>query len=154
MKKLIKFFSGLGALLLMLIGIAILAVAIYGFFNPSIFVGDTSTKNTVLGILLGVSIAIIGGCIEGLIGICKQNPKMICYFQIIVIVFMAIFIGLGVGLLLLPGILFQGDCTQSTNIAITQINSIYNNSRLTFCTSNCSCTFSHDNSTLISTYSP
>jgi hypothetical protein len=106
MRKLIKFFSGLGALLLMLIGIALLALTIYGFFNPSIFVGDTSTKNTILGIMLGVSVAIIGGCAEGIIGICKENSKMICWFQIIVIIFMALFIGLGVGLILLPGILF------------------------------------------------
>jgi hypothetical protein len=128
MRKLIKFFSVLVALIIMLIGIALLVLTIFGFFYPSIFVGDTSTKNTVLGIMLGVSIAIIGGCAEGIIGICKENAKMICWFQIIVIIFTAIFIGLGVGLLLLPGILFEGDCANSKNSAIMEISSLYNRS--------------------------
>lgn len=128
MRKLIKFFSGLGAILLMLLGIALLGLTIYGYLYPSIFVGDASTKNTVLGIMLGVSIAIIGGCAEGIIGICKENAKMICWFQIIVIIFMAIFIGLGVGLLMLPGILFEGDCASSKNQVIMDISNLYNTS--------------------------
>jgi len=61
MKKLIKLFTGLGALAILLIGLALLGLTVYGYINSSIFLGDDSTKNLVLGIMLTVSIAIVGG---------------------------------------------------------------------------------------------
>jgi hypothetical protein len=60
MRGLIKFFTGLGALILLLVGIGILALTVYGFINSSVFLGS-DTQNLVLGIMLGVSLAIIGG---------------------------------------------------------------------------------------------
>lgn len=138
MKPLIKLFTGLGALIMLLIGVGILAITVYGFVNSSIFLGDTSTRNTVLYIMLGASLAIIGGSAEGLYGICKEKPKMICAFQIIVIIFMIIFIGVGFGLVYLPNAFFNGDCLTSTNTVINYARDIYNQSLLTYCVS-CPC---------------
>lgn len=70
MKKLIKLFTGLGALIILLIGLALLGLTIYGYINSSIFLGDNETKNLILGIMLGVSLAIVGGAAEGIYGIC------------------------------------------------------------------------------------
>ena len=138
MKPLIKLFTGLGALLMLLIGIGILAITIYGFVNSSIFLGDANTKNMVLYIMLGVSIAIIGGSAEGLYGICKEKPKMICAFQIIVIIFLVIFVGVGVGLIYLPTAFFNGDCQTSTNTVIVYASNIYNQSINNYCIT-CAC---------------
>lgn len=138
MKGLVKFFTGLGALILLLVGIGLLAVTIYGYVNSTIFLGDSSTKNLVLGIMLGVSLAIIGGSAEGIYGICKQRPKLICGFQIIVIIFMIIFIGAGVGLVILPDKFFNGDCSSSTNSVINYARTIYDASIQAYCKS-CSC---------------
>lgn len=110
MKPIIKWFTVIGALLLLLIGVGILATTIYGFINSSIFLGDVNIKNTVLYIMLTVSLAIIVGSALGVYGICKENAKMICAFQIIVIIFMVIFIGVAIGLTFLPGAFFEGDC--------------------------------------------
>lgn len=138
MKPLIKLFTGLGALIMLLIGVGILAITIYGFVNSSIFLGDANTKNMVLYIMLGVSIAIIAGSAEGLYGICKEKPRMICAFQIIVIIFMIIFIGVGFGLVYLPNAFFNGDCQTSTNTVITYANNIYNQSITNYCIT-CAC---------------
>lgn len=70
MKKLIKIFTGLGALAILIIGLALLGLTIYGYINSSIFLGDQDTKNLVLGIMLAVSLAIVGGAAEGIYGIC------------------------------------------------------------------------------------
>ena len=70
MKKLIKLFTGLGALAILLIGLALFGLTVYGYFNSSIFLGDQNTQNLVLGIMFGVSLAIVGGSAEGIYGIC------------------------------------------------------------------------------------
>jgi hypothetical protein len=138
MRGLIKLFTGLGALSLLLIGVGILAVTIYGYVNASIFLGDSSTKNLVLGIMLAVSLAIIGGSAEGIYGICKGRPKLICMFQIIVIIFMMIFFAVGGGLVYLPETFFNGNCQNSTNSVITYASNIYKSSIDNYCVT-CPC---------------
>ncbi len=138
MKPLIKLFTGLGALIMLLVGVGILAVTIYGFINSSIFLGDANTKNMVLYIMLAVALAVIGGSAEGLYGICKEKPRMICAFQIIVIIFMVIFFGVAIGLLYLPSAFFNGDCNTSTNVVITYASNIYNQSITNYCVT-CTC---------------
>ena len=138
MRGLIKLFTSIGALALLLIGVGLLAVTIYGFVHSQIFLGDYNTKNLVLGIMLSVSLAIIGGSAEGIYGICKGKPKLICCFQIIVIFFMIIFLGVGVGLVYLPDVFFNGDCTNSNNPVINYANNIYTASIKNYCIT-CSC---------------
>lgn len=60
MRGLIKFFTGLGALILLLVGVGLLGLTVYGYINASIFLGSDS-QNLVLGIMLAVSLAIIAG---------------------------------------------------------------------------------------------
>jgi len=60
MRPLIKFFTGLGAIILLLIGVGFCAIGAYGWINPSLFVGDDNTKNLVLGIFIAVGVAIVG----------------------------------------------------------------------------------------------
>jgi hypothetical protein len=151
MRGLVKLFTGLGALAMLLIGIGILVVTVYGFVNSSIFLGDANTKNLVLGIMLGVSIAIIGGSGEGLYGICKEKPKLICGFQIIVIVFMFIFFAAGGAFVYLPGAFFNGDCQSSTNSVIDYANKIYNSSIQTYCIA-CRCALNTTDAYLNATY--
>jgi hypothetical protein len=139
MRGLIKFFTGLGALILLLVGVGLLALTVYGYINSSIFLGS-DTQNLVLGIMLGVSLAIIGGSGEGIYGICKERPKMICAFQILVILFMIIFFGAGAGIVYLPDAFFNGGCANSTNVVITYANNIYKSSQTYYCkTGGCQC---------------
>lgn len=72
----------------------------------------------MLGISLGLSITIIGGGAEGVYGICKEKSRYVCVFQIFVIIFMIIFIGLGILIQFAPDIVFNGDCSTSTNQVI------------------------------------
>lgn len=118
MRPLIKFFLTLGAFVIMIIGLALLALTVLGYINNTIFIGDDSTKWIVLGIMLTVSLAIITSTGAGIYGICKENPRKICTFQIVVIIFMIIFFALGVGLVILPDIFLNGSCTSSTNVVI------------------------------------
>lgn len=157
MRGLIKLFTGLGALILLLIGIGVLAVTIYGFVNSTIFLGDANTRNLVLGIMLGVSLAIIGGAAEGLYGICKGKPKLICGFQIIVIIFMIIFFGVGGGLVYLPDAFFNGDCQSSTNSVINYANNIYTASQTAYCQNapvGCACALDITSASFLTNYSP
>jgi hypothetical protein len=140
MRGLIKFFTGLGALILLLVGVGLLALTIYGYINSSVFLGSSDTQNIVLGVMLGVSLAIIGGSAEGIYGICKEKPKLICAFQIIVIIFMFIFFGAGAGIVYLPSAFFNGDCQSSTNVVITYANKIYTSSQQFYCINpGCTC---------------
>lgn len=139
MRGLLKFFTGLGALVLLLVGVGLLALTVYGYVNSSVFLGSGS-QNLVLGIMLGMSLAIIGGSAEGIYGICKERPKMICVFQILVIIFMIIFFGAGAGFVYLPDAFFNGGCANSTNSVITYANNIYISSQTFYCiTPGCQC---------------
>lgn len=148
MRGLIKFFTGLGALILLLVGVGLLALTIYGYINSSVFLGSDS-QNLVLGIMLGVSIAIIGGSGEGLYGICKERPKLICAFQILVILFMIIFFGAAAGIVYLPDAFFNGGCADSTNVVITYANNIYKSSQKFYCIDlGCQCSLDTSQSAL------
>lgn len=71
MNFIVKCFTSLGALFVLLFGLALLSGTIYVTFNDAIFLGNSSIKWTMLGISLGLSLAIIGGGAEGIYGICK-----------------------------------------------------------------------------------
>ena len=108
MNGLIKCFTSIGAIFILLFGIAMLGGSIFLMVKDSIFLGNSSLKWTVTGILAGVAIFIIGGAAEGIYGICKVKPKLICCFQIFVIFFMILFIGMGILAAIAPNIVFNG----------------------------------------------
>lgn len=103
--------------------------------------------------MLSVSLAIIGGSAEGIYGICKGKPKLICCFQIIVIFFMIIFLGVGIGLVYLPDIFFNGGCSDSNNPVITYANNIYTASINNYCIT-CPCALDTSSAYLNKTYTP
>ena len=100
MKGLAKCFTTLGALFMLAFGLAMLIGTFYLIFNDEVFLGNSSVKWIILGTAFGVSTAIILGAAEGMYGICKEKPKYVCMFQIFVIIFMVLFIGLGFRFLL------------------------------------------------------
>lgn len=65
---------------------------------------------------------------------------------------MLIFLGIGVGLLILPGEFFNGDCATSTNSLIQYADKIYVTSQQNYCIS-CSCALDNSEAYLNRTYS-
>jgi len=126
MMPLIKCFTSLGAIFILALGLALLGLTVYLFFSNSIFLGNTTTEYTVLGIAFGLSISVIATAAQGIYGICKQKPKMICAFQVIIIILMVVFFGLAVGLYFLPDIFFNGGCQNPNNPVINYASRIYN----------------------------
>lgn len=149
---LIKCFISLGAIFILALGLALLGLTVYLFFNNSIFLGNTTTEYTVLGIAFGLSITVIATAGEGIYGICKQKPKMVCAFQIIIIILMVIFFGLAVSLFFLPDIFFNGGCSNPSNPVITYASGIYNASEQIFCKSSCPCGLDTTSSSYSTTY--
>lgn len=139
MKPLIKCFTTLGALFILAFGVALLCGTVYVAINDEIFLGNTSIKWTMLGVSLGLSLTIIGGAAEGLYGICKENSRYVCVFQVFVIMFMVIFIGLGIAVVFAPDWVFNGDCTTSNNEVIRYAADMYNKSAIMFCQKDCAC---------------
>ena len=154
MKPLIKCFTTLGALFILAFGVALLAGTIYVAINDEIFLGNTSIKWTILGIALGVALAVIGGAAEGIYGICKEKSRYVCMFQVFVIIFMVIFIGLGILVIFAPKLVFEGDCSVSNNVVIEHVNNIYNKSAIMFCQHDCACDLDNTTASFNSTYSP
>ena len=134
-----KCFTTIGALFMLIFGLAIVAGTAYVWVNDDIFLGNSNLKYSFLGFALGIGLAVIGGATDGMYGICKGKPCHLCMFQIFVIVFMVIFIGFSVLLNFAPDIVFDGDCRVSKNPAIEQANNIYNKSSIMFCQSECAC---------------
>jgi hypothetical protein len=113
MLALMKGFTSFGAILILLIGLGMLGITIYGYFHAELFLNDTNSRNTILGIMMGADLFIILGSILGIFGIKKGKGSLICIFQILVIIFMLVFLGLGISATILPNTVFQGDCRNS-----------------------------------------
>ena len=89
----LKGFSKLGAFLIFIIGLAMLGVTIYGFIRSELIFN----QYTILGILLGADLLILIGSAIGIAGIRRGNGCLICIFQIFVLVFLVVFLGIGIG---------------------------------------------------------
>ena len=98
--------SSLGAIFVLVIGLLMTGVTIYGYFHPELFLNDTNQRNLILGIAIGADALIIFSAILGLCGIKKGNAGLICIFQIFIILFFIVFLGLGIGSELLSGVVF------------------------------------------------
>lgn len=92
MIKILKLFTGLGGFIILLIGLVMLGATIWAYTQAALSFNDY----TFLGILLAADFIIIFGSIIGICGIKRQNGAMICVFQIIVLVFFFVFIGIGI----------------------------------------------------------
>jgi hypothetical protein len=92
----LKGISGLGAFLILLVGLAMTGITIYGYAHSEFFLDDTSNRNSILGVMITADILIVLGSIMGIWGIKKGNAFLICIFQIFVIIFLIVFFSLGI----------------------------------------------------------
>lgn len=110
MLKLMKSCAGLGGFIILIIGLAMVGVTIKAYIDSYL-----SFNNYVfLGILIGADLVIILGAVLGIIGIKRQNGALIFIFQIFVMVFFCVFLGIGIASELLPRKVFNGNCENST----------------------------------------
>ena len=134
-----KYFSSLGSIIMLLVGIGFTGITIYAFVNQEIFLSDENIKHTILNSLIIVSSLVIVVAILGIVGVVRKNCCLIFLYQIFVFIFLAIFLSLGVGTKILPDAVFPGNCTDSSNSLIKLGNSVYGYSDRDFCKLNCSC---------------
>lgn len=92
MIKILKFFTGLGGFIILTIGLIMLATTIWAYTQAAIAFNDY----TFLGIVLAADFIVIFGSVIGICGIKRQNGAMICVFQVLVMIFFALFIGIGI----------------------------------------------------------
>ena len=129
-----KCFAGVGGFLILAIGLAMLGVTIYGFINSELLFNEYA----FLGILLAADLIIIFASVIGIIGIKRGSGPLICVFQIFVMIFCAVFLGMGIASEVLPKTMFEGNCTNSNNDLIALANEAYNISN-GLCTGLCPC---------------
>ena len=145
MAALIKCFTTIGALFMLLFGVAILAGTAYLWSHDDVFLGNSDIKNTFLWVALIVGIIVVAGASDGIYGICRVKPCHLCIFQIFIIICLVLFTALAVVCAFTPGIVFEGTCTQSKNPVIGEANNIYKKSAEMFCQRECPCAL--DNTT-------
>ena len=140
MQTIMKGFSGIGGFLILAIGIGMLGVTVYGFMHSELLFNEY----TLLGILLASDILIILGATIGIIGIKRGSGPLICLFQVFVLIFLLMFLGIGIGAEVLPKSVFNGNCTTSNNPLIEIANKAYEISNSTLCTLDCPCGLTDD----------
>lgn len=101
-----KGISSFGAIIILVVGLAMTAVTIYGYTHSEIFLDDTSSRNVILGIMITADVLVILSAIMGIWGVKKGNALLICIFQIFVVLFLIIFFSLGIAAEVLPGKFF------------------------------------------------
>lgn len=74
----------------------------------------------------------------------RKKCCMILVYQFFVLIFLAVFLSLGIGSKVLPDKVFEGNCTESTNSLIKDANYLYTTSDEIFCHSVCPCSLSNN----------
>lgn len=144
-----KGISGIGAFLILLVGLGMTGITIYGMTHSELFLNDTSERKTILGILIAADLIIILGSIMGIYGLRKSNALLICIFQILVIIFLVVFFGLAIAAEVMPSKFFDGNCDSSGNPTLVQAYNTTVKANLFFCrklpiVGGCPCNLSND----------
>ncbi len=145
-----KGISSFGAIIILVVGLGMTAVTIYGYTHSEIFLDDTSSRNVILGIMIAADVLVVLSAVLGIWGLKKGNALLICIFQIFVVIFLIVFFSLGVAAEVLPGKFFVGNCTTSDNPTINVANDVYTYSQNNFCKLGCPCSLS--TATIMSKY--
>ena len=111
MLVIMKGFAGFGGFFILVIGLAMLGVTIYGFLNSQLLFN----QYTLLIIILASDVVIILASVAGIVGVKYGKRKLMAIFQLIVMIFCVVFTGLGVGVSLMPQTVFAGNCSDSSN---------------------------------------
>ena len=106
---LVKGFTGIGAILIFAIGVAMLVVTIWAMKNSEF----TFDNYSFLGALLAFDFIIMGVGIIGFCGTRRANGVLLTIFSIFVLMFFAAFLGMGIFAEVSPKYLFDGDCRSS-----------------------------------------
>ncbi len=83
-------------------------------------------------------------------GVVKKKCCMIVVYQFFLLIFLALFLFLGITSKIVPDKVFEGDCKNSPNSLIESAYKLYNKSDEYFCKSYCECSISN---TSLSKYS-
>jgi hypothetical protein len=134
-----KCFSSIGALIMLIVGLTLSGITIYAFINQDAFYTDSDTKHLILnGMIIGC-VVIVLIAVLGIIGIARKNCCLIFLYQIFVIIFLALFVAFGVGTIILPDQIFQGTCNDSSNQLINVGYKAYDLANSSFCHTGCGC---------------
>lgn len=134
-----KCFSSLGAIIMLLVGLAISAVTVLAFIYQDVFFSEENLKHTALNSLLVVCFCILVVGVLGIIGIVRKNCCLIAIYQLFVFIFLGLFLSIGIATEILPDKVFDGNCTISKNPLIESAYKAYNKSDTVFCTNECPC---------------
>jgi hypothetical protein len=129
----LKGISGFGAFVILIVGLGMTGITIYGFTHSEIFLNDTKERSTILGVLIAADLVIVLGSIMGIYGLKKNSPCLICVFQVLVILFLIIFFSLGIAAEVIPSKFFSGSCDNADNPTLALANSVNIKANNTFC---------------------
>lgn len=107
---LMKTFAGFGGFIILLIGLAMLGVTVFAFTRAEL----VFYQYTYLIILLVADLVIIFSAVLGIIGVKRQSGVLILIFQIMVMLFFAVFLALGICAIVLPKDVFNQECSKNT----------------------------------------
>ena len=133
MLNVLKCFSSIGAIIMLIVGFSFTGITVYAFMNQDIFLSDENVKHEILNGMIIVSSVVVIVSILGIIGVVKKNCCLIFVYQIFLLIFLAMFLAIGVGCTILPDLVFEGDCKTSKNSLIESANKIYEKSDAYFC---------------------
>jgi len=110
---------------MLLVGLAFTGITVYAFLNQDVFLSDENIKHNILNGMIIVSSTVITIAITGIVGVIKKKCCPIVIYQFFLVVFLAVFLGLGIGSKVIPDKVFDGDCKNSTNDLITSAHKLY-----------------------------
>ena len=102
----LKCFSSLGAIIMLVVGLLFTGITVYAFLNQDVFITDEQIKHTVLNTLIIISTVVIGVAIDGIIGVVRKKCCMILVYQFFVLIFLAVFLSIGIGSKIIPDKVF------------------------------------------------
>jgi hypothetical protein len=106
MLGLLKCFSSIGAIIMLLVGLLFTGITVYAFINQDVFITDEDVKQIILNSLLIVSSVVIVIAVLGIIGVVRKICCLILLYQVFILIFLGIFISFGLGSSVLPGKIF------------------------------------------------
>ena len=126
---LMKTFTEIGGFLTLLIGLGMLAVTIYAFTREA----ATFHQYEFLIILTVADVLIILASVLGIIGVKRQKGVLIFIFQIMIMLFFAVFLTIGIFAVVIPKNIYNESCTGNTNSFVNTFYESYENAEAQFC---------------------
>lgn len=110
MLGILKCFSSIGAIIMLVVGLAFTGVTVYAFLNQDVFLSDENIKHQILNGMIIVSSTVVVVSILSIIGVVRKNCCLILIYQIFLAAFLALFLAFGIVSVIVPDTVFNGDC--------------------------------------------